>query len=86
MIERALFPSPTRGPLRSFRRALAGTGLAPVFVCFWVLGCPVWGFRRRSGPVWPESGRTYPVMAAHRRMLKAMAAIVTWAAALASPT
>jgi hypothetical protein len=30
--------------------------------------------------------RTYPVMAAQRRMLKAIAAIVTWAAALACPT
>ena len=45
-----------------------------------------WGFEVAVQAMGPDCGRTYPVMAAHRRMLKAIAANVTWAVALASPT
>lgn len=57
-------------------------GVSLVFLSSVALG----GGWRRCGLLRPDCRRTYPVMAVHRRMLNAIAAIVTWAVALASPT
>lgn len=66
--------------------SIGGSGLKRIFAGWQGILAAGWGFKAVVRPVWPGCGRTYPVMAAQRRMLKAIAAIITWAVALASPT
>lgn len=73
---------PVKGLLRNWREWRCG-GVWPC--CLAQFGCRG-GFEGVGVALQVDAGRTYPMMAAHRRMLKAIAAIVTWAAALASPT
>jgi len=43
-------------------------------------------FRAAFAPAWADCGRSYGVIAAQRLRLKAIAASMIWALALASPT
>lgn len=72
----AALPSPLEGLLRSSEDLHAERLLRQTSV--WLVDLVSdFGFVGGVATLWLGAGRTYPVMATHRRMLKAIAAMVT---------